>query len=123
MLYVAAVRPRIFVRPHPPGRTDQNLCRRVGASSSNVPDPDHPVNFGWFVFSPELLAKVVAWGTASRQPMINRMRKGSYGSGTTSKPAKSVSTAFYEELFNKFKDSEERRPPAPCAAQLMLAHP
>jgi hypothetical protein len=77
-------------------------------------------------FSPQsLLAKVVAraWGTASRQPMINRMRKGSYGSGTTSKPAKPVSTAFYEELFNKFKDSEERRPPAPCAAQLMLAHP
>jgi hypothetical protein len=55
--------------------------------------------------------------------MINRMRKGSHGSGTTSKPAKPVSTAFYEELFNKFKDSEERRPPAPCAAQLMLAHP
>ena len=41
--------------------------------------------------------------------MINRMRKSSYGSGATSKPAKPASTAFYEELFNKFKDSEERR--------------
>ena len=50
--------------------------------------------------------------------MINRMRKGSQGSGATSKPAKPVSTAFYEELFNKFKDSEERRPPASRAAQL-----
>ena len=55
--------------------------------------------------------------------MINRMRKGSQGSGATSKPAKPVSTAFYEELFNKFKDSEERHPPASCAAQHMLADP
>ena len=47
--------------------------------------------------------------TASRHSMINRMRKSSYGSGATSKPAKPASTAFYEELFNKFKDSEERR--------------
>jgi len=39
--------------------------------------------------------------------MINRMRKVSQGSGATSKPAKPVSTAFYEELFNKFKDSED----------------
>ena len=45
--------------------------------------------------------------TASRHSMINRMRKSSYGSGA--KPAKPASTAFYEELFNKFKDSEERR--------------
>ena len=46
-------------------------------------------------------------GTASRRSMINRMRKSSYGSGATSKPAKPASTAFYEELFNRFKDSED----------------
>ena len=56
-----------------------------------------------------LIAAPWVGGTASRQAMINRMRKGSQGSGATSKPAKPVSTAFYEELFNKFKDSEERR--------------
>ena len=39
--------------------------------------------------------------------MINRMRKSSYGSGASSKPTKPTSTAFYEELFNKFKDSDE----------------
>jgi len=43
--------------------------------------------------------------TASRHSMINRMRKSSYGSGA--KPAKPASTAFYEELFNRFKDSED----------------
>ena len=70
-----------------------------------------------------LIAAPWVGGTASRLGMINRMRKGSQGSGATSKPAKPVSTAFYEELFNKFKDSEERRPPASCAPQHMLADP
>ena len=88
-----------------------------------------PADGGWFVFSPKqserfsLIAAPWVGGTASRLAMINRMRKGSQGSGATSKPAKPVSTAFYEELFNKFKDSEERRPPASCAPQHMLAHP